>query len=130
MNRKWVLFVLSIAVPAIVVASTSQDVSADHNNELEVTTTNLTKGQVFSPPMVATHHRRLTPLFELGAEASDELAALAEDDLTGPLEELWEDEPPVKDVATAGGPYLPVNRRPLWSKPQATPGTLPLPACS
>ncbi len=99
MNRKSVLFVLSVLVLAITAAGTSEDVTANHNYEMEVTITNLTKGQVFSPPIVATHHRRLTPLFELGSEASVELAALAEDGMTGPLEMLWND-PLVKDVKT------------------------------
>jgi hypothetical protein len=44
----------------------------------DVTITNLTRGQVFSPPLVVTHPKRLA-LFELGQPASPELAALAQD---------------------------------------------------
>lgn len=99
MNRRTALLVLSVLVLAITVAGTSEDVTANQNYKLKVTITNLTKGQVFSPPIVATHHRRLTPLFVLGSKASVELAALAEDGMTGPLEMLWND-PLVKDVKT------------------------------
>ena len=107
MNRSSILFVLSVLALALAAASTSEDVNANHNHQLAVTITNLTKGQVFSPPIIATHHRRLTPLFELGAKASDELAALAEDGKTGPLEKIWKDDPLVKEVVTAGDPIPP-----------------------
>jgi hypothetical protein len=53
----------------------------------EVTITNLTPGQIFSPPIVIAHDRNFS-LFTLGEPASDELAALAEDGATGPLEDL------------------------------------------
>ena len=41
----------------------------------EVTITNLTHGQVFSPPIVITHKHDFI-LFDLGEMASEELAAL------------------------------------------------------
>jgi hypothetical protein len=51
----------------------------------EVSVTNLTRGQIFSPPVVATHNSRMMPLWGLGYPASKELAALAEDAQTAGL---------------------------------------------
>jgi hypothetical protein len=53
----------------------------------KVTITNLTRGQVFSPPIAIGHDHKFR-LFTLGKEASDELAALAEGGATDPLVEL------------------------------------------
>jgi len=49
-----------------------------------VTVTNLTRAQVFSPPVIATH-RSSVRFFELGAPASDELAQMAENGNGVPL---------------------------------------------
>ena len=69
----------------------------------KITITNLTRGQVFSPPIVIAHDSKFS-LFTLGDPASDELAALAEDGLTGPLEVLIYGQYP---SAVAGGPIMP-----------------------
>lgn len=50
----------------------------------EVTITNITRAQIFTPIMVASH-RSGTKLFELGTPASDELEVLAESGNPGPL---------------------------------------------
>jgi hypothetical protein len=71
--------------------------------KFRVTITNLTRGQVFSPPIVIAHDSKFS-LFTLGDPASDELAALAEDGLTGPLEVLIDGRYP---SAVAGGPIMP-----------------------
>jgi hypothetical protein len=55
--------------------------------KFKVTITNLTRGQVFSPPIAMGHDGKFR-LFKLGEEASDELAALAEGGDTGPLVDL------------------------------------------
>jgi hypothetical protein len=47
--------------------------SDDGGGRFEVTITNLTRGQTFSPPVVATHSYDLVPLFTLGSPASPEL---------------------------------------------------------
>lgn len=60
-----------------------------YKKKYEITITNLTRGQVFSPPIVIAHESKFN-LFTLGEPASDELAALAEDGDTGPLEALVE----------------------------------------
>ena len=72
----------------------------------EVTITNLTRGQVFSPPIVISHNRHFS-LFTLGDAASVELAALAEEGDSGPLADLIRDFYPKFRSAAAGGPIPP-----------------------
>jgi len=71
----------------------------------EVTITNLTRGQIFSPPLVVTHPDDLA-LFEAGAPASPELAALAQDGEAADLADLLAGERGVR-VKVADGPVLP-----------------------
>jgi hypothetical protein len=68
----------------------------------EVTVTNLTRGQRFTPILVASH-REGVKLFTLGSPASSELATLAEEGNTAPLKALLAGMPEVKDVADSGG---------------------------
>jgi hypothetical protein len=72
----------------------------------EVTITNLTKGQIFSPPIVYTH-RSSFDLFTPGEPAIPELAGVAEDAASEPLIALLSAEPRVADVAAADGLVLP-----------------------
>jgi len=66
-----------------------------------VTITNLTGGQVFSPPIVFTHNGGVS-LFEAGEPASDQLFPLAEDGDTGPLAAALAADPRVfNTVATS-----------------------------
>jgi hypothetical protein len=69
----------------------------------EVTVTNLTRGQTFTPVLVASH-REGVRLFALGEPASPELATLAEEGDTGPLAALLLATPGVRDVANTGAP--------------------------
>jgi len=71
-----------------------------------VTITNITRDQVFSPPLVVTHDKRVS-LFSLGDPASEELAALAEDGMTGPLHDLLDGATGVLDMAMFDGMILP-----------------------
>lgn len=73
----------------------------------EVTVTNLTQGQRFTPILVATHKQGLE-LFELGKVASLELETLAEDGDTAPLTALLRGMPEVLDV-TDSGSLLPMG---------------------
>ena len=57
---------------------------ADNGNTYEVTVTNITQGQVFTPLLVVAHQPGVG-LFELGSAASAELEELAEMGNTGPL---------------------------------------------
>lgn len=74
---------------------------------MEVTITNLTRGQILSPPVVAVHRRGLAPLFRAGEPASPALAALAEDAAADDLIDALEVDPATTDVEIAGEPVLP-----------------------
>ena len=56
----------------------------DHPRRYEVSITNLTRGQQFTPILVASHKSSVA-LFKLGAPASPGLATLAEEGNTTPL---------------------------------------------
>ena len=74
---------------------------------VEVTITNMTRGQILSPPVVATHTGRAAPLFAVGEPASPALAALAEDAAAGDLLDQLDLDPATVDVEMAAGPILP-----------------------
>lgn len=77
-------------------------VFADEGKRYSVTITNLTRGQQFTPILVASHKEGVS-LFTLGAPASPELAILAEEGNTGPLTSLLLGLPEVKDVVSSSG---------------------------
>ena len=54
----------------------------DEDLMVEISVTNLTRGQTFSPVFVVRHDRNAAPLYELGQPPSDALANLAEDGAT------------------------------------------------
>ena len=81
-------------------------VMAQDGPAYEVTITNLTKGQVFSAPVVITHSRGYA-LFTLGAAASDELALMAEDGAGRPLADAALENASVYDAVVADGPVRP-----------------------
>ncbi len=68
----------------------------------EVTITNLTRGQQFTPILVASH-REGVRLFSLGEPASSPLATLAEEGNTAPLAALLLANPSVRDVESGSG---------------------------
>lgn len=105
MNRK-VGFVVSFALAMVISGILAGPASAGHNNLYEVTIVNLTRGQIFSPPLVISHKAGFD-LFVPGEPASPELAALAEDGNTAPLVGVIEGDPAVKDYAVAPGPVMP-----------------------
>lgn len=74
----------------------------------EVRITNLTRGQRFTPILVASHEAGMR-LFELGASASPQLAALAENGDVGPLATMLRASSRVNDVQNSPPPP-PVNR--------------------
>ena len=79
---------------------------AEHRARYEVTITNLTRGQVITPPVVASHVAGFD-LFTLGAPASPELVALAEDGDFGLLLASLGGQPAVYETVAAAGPILP-----------------------
>src|SRR5262249_23129492 len=68
----------------------------------EVTVTNLTRGQSFTPILVASH-RKGVKLFTLGNAASPQLATLAEEGNTTPLAALLSSMPEVGEVVSGSG---------------------------
>lgn len=72
----------------------------------EVTITNVTKGQVFSPP-VAVVHRADIALFHLGQPSSGALRTMAEEGNTAPLAAELGPLDQVYDIQTATGPIMP-----------------------
>ena len=69
----------------------------------EVTITNVTRGQTFTPLLLTTHSKRVS-LFELGAPASLPLEMLAEGGDTSPLTDLLLEQPyEIADVQTIPG---------------------------
>ncbi len=73
---------------------------------IEVTITNITRAQIFSPPVVISHKKDFQ-LFQLGQPASAQLYPLAEDGLTDPLTAHLARLPSVYDYAVAAGPVMP-----------------------
>jgi hypothetical protein len=71
--------------------------------KFRITITNLTRGQVFSPPIAIGHNGNFR-LFTLGDPAMEELAALAEGGATDPLVELIDGRYP---SVVFDGPILP-----------------------
>jgi len=69
----------------------------------EVTVTNLTRGQQFTPVLVASHREGVN-LFTLGEAASPQLETLAEEGSTSPLATLLLSMPEVGDVQTSPPP--------------------------
>ncbi len=68
----------------------------------EITISNLTRGQTFTPILVASHSKHVK-LFELGEAASVELSQLAEDGAVAPMKSILESDPRVGDVNNSGG---------------------------
>ncbi|MEM7050786.1 MAG: spondin domain-containing protein [Acidobacteriota bacterium] len=95
-----------IAVIAVIAALFSLPAFAQNNTEFRVTITNLTKGQIFSPPLVVSHSRDVA-VFQSGSPALPELGILAEDGDPAPLRGVLDTLPQVFETAVAGGPVLP-----------------------
>jgi hypothetical protein len=79
---------------------------ADKGTMYEVTITNLTGGQILSPPVVVSHDAGIS-LFELGQPASVGLAALAEDADNGGLVSSLRASDSVFDVNEGLGGIMP-----------------------
>lgn len=84
----------------------SGSVLADGGEYYEVTITNLTRAQVFTPILVASH-RNGVHIFEAGSAASTELAALAEGGDVAPLTGVLEADRKVVDVENSGDLLMP-----------------------
>jgi len=87
------LFVLLAGLPALA-------------QRWEVSVTNLTEGQVITPPLVVLHQPGFE-LFTAGDAAPDALVPLAEGGATAPLIEALAADPAVVATAAGDGPILP-----------------------
>lgn len=101
MRRTRLIVAGFIAVSGLVATQTAS--ALDFGGRFEVTVTNLTRGQTFTPVLVASHREGVT-LFALGAPASPELATLAEEGATAPLAALLLATRGVRAVADSGAP--------------------------
>lgn len=94
-----------IAASAVMAGSLGLAASAwaddDDARFFEVTVTNVTRGQQFTPILVASH-RSGVRLFELGRPASPELQTVAEEGNVAPLTEALRALPGVLDVTNSG----------------------------
>ena len=100
------VFAIITLLSVFIVASQSGAFAAENGRTYAVTITNITRGQVISPPVVFSHKDGFQ-LFDLGAPASDALVQLAEDAATGPLEAELLSSSAVDDVVIAAGPIPP-----------------------
>jgi hypothetical protein len=102
MKRLYVLAVLSAVIitvseASLVVAQTQE------RTQYEITVTNLTRGQRFSPPFVVVHKPGVR-LFTLGEQVSPQLAVLVEDASPSALGTVLAALPDVKEVITSATP--------------------------
>jgi hypothetical protein len=89
-----------VAVALIALGSTAFGASSTQAQMYEVTITNLTQGQILSPPIVVSH-RSGFEVFQPGEPASPELAAVAEDAESEPLLAWLSTRGAVADVSIA-----------------------------
>ncbi len=100
------MFMYKQIIAALALALTVPVSWADDNAHYEVTITNLTRGTLFTPFVVATH-RQGVQLFTAGKPASPALSRLAESGETAPLIAVLRADKRVKDVRTTNGPLNP-----------------------
>lgn len=104
MNSKTRKTLLAITIGCLALATSAT--AQGRGLTVEVTITNLTSGQVLSPPVVVSHRSNFR-LFAAGDTASSELAMLAEDAVTGPLVTSLEQDSRVRRVEVGSGPIPP-----------------------
>ena len=80
--------------------------SEDGVRVYKVTITNLTSGQPFTPPLLATH-KKSAGIFEVGEPSSFELKEIAENGNLAPLVTALGENDKVHDVVTGGAPLVP-----------------------
>jgi hypothetical protein len=97
----------AVALAAVLAASSAFADDGDYRPfTYEVTITNVTKGQVFSPPVLVTHSQDVA-LFAVGETALEELALVAEAGDGGPLAALASSLSQVGEAQATGAPIPP-----------------------
>ena len=99
--KRFISAILAVLILTAGGASALAFSSGSDGEEFDVTITNLTRGQQFTPILVVTHEEGVN-LFTLGEAASGALATLAETGATGDLTALLMGMPGVNDVVTVG----------------------------
>ncbi len=99
MKQKIVLLIGSIVLISLF---STGSYGSDRRMSYEVTITNITGGQTFTPFIIITHKKGVK-LFTPGEPARKELAQLAEGGDTGPLAERMMSNPKVGQVITTDG---------------------------
>ena len=103
MTSPFISLGLSLAIIcSLAVTAPARAADDDEGARFEVTITNLTRGQQFTPILVASHKPNVK-LFELGKPASTELATLAEEGNTAPLAAALAALPGTGQVVTGSG---------------------------
>ena len=100
------LLLTSLAVVGLARASGDDD--EDDDATYRITIINLTPGQAFTPPVIATHSRSID-IFTLGEEASMLVQEVAENGNNGPLVMALEANGRVEDVVVGTAPLVPAN---------------------
>ena len=101
MNRLITSSAITLIVMCGILVSGVAD-AKDKTTRYEVTITNITRGQIISPPIVISHNEDFQ-LFSLGHPAPTGLAQLAEDGMTKPLSDYLDTLGSVFQYSTAGG---------------------------
>ncbi len=108
MIRQRYLRLAGLAVCSLLFSSSLQ--AQFGSTQYRVTVTNLTRGQILSPAIVATHADHDSILFKLGEPASEALWMVAEDAENGAMMDMLSAMPDVLDVKVAmgaAGPIMP-----------------------
>lgn len=100
LKKQWLA---GLSVLGIAMLSTAAQASDKY---YDVSITNLTRAQVFTPVLVSSHRHGVS-VFEAGQAASDELSALAEGGDVAPLTAVLGSNPNVSDVQNSGGLLMP-----------------------
>lgn len=98
-----------LTAPLILITGFASSAVADNDRrgaEYQITITNLTKGQIFSPPVLATHKSSIA-FFAAGSPASDELIEVAENGNGVPLADFLNALPQVFEAVAETQPILP-----------------------
>lgn len=104
--RQTMIVALGFATFVLTSTVASADDDDDEKATYKVTIENLTPGQPFSPPVVATHRSKLQ-MFRVGETASPELEAIAEDGNQIPMFDLFNDAKRVTEAVDIGRPLTP-----------------------
>ncbi len=97
---------MTLILAGILAIALSLGAQAQEAKTFEVTITNITKSQIFTPILLVTHTPAVS-LFTPGKPASYELELQAEGGDPMPLKDLLDSDPDVLNTAIAGGLLLP-----------------------